>query len=577
MNRTILFLIFALACTLQTLPALTPDEQVNAFLARGQSAEARGELVCARLCYELALRARPGHQAASAGLERLYNRPEVRAIEERTARAGLQNIFLHGLRYRREIAGSLTDVCALLNTMMPSGGADEIAGLARILQIEVDQKSFPGSQLADLPPLRIPVPLQTRGTSQVVVLEDVLQRVTQASGTAYRRDGLRIIIHAKSGGNPVPASITSNPPASPPPPAQSAVARPTSNAPLVWKSKDGRSVEGEFVGLDGEAVVIKRDGKEFTIPFTRLDPASVKQAKDLANPVVPGVPTAVEDPFAAAAKENPIPPTTPIAPNGSAAPVTAGFPAPKHRWSFGGDLRDSLGGAHGTLVDPGEPTARFVDGKLDLSANRGDPSRAPTNDAYVDLPNGLVKGVGGKLTFEAWVQPTKNLVRACIFRFEVATVEGLGAHHAGGSGPVPPEYRAIFLIPHDQDGDLLGRLAHGNRVQDADTGTDLPGEGERHFAMVLDPGDPGARPAGSMKLYLDGKLAASTRLFAGFLESFNDNNCWLGRGFAGNPFFSGIYNEFRIYDKALSAEQVLASFRAGPDAVMPAAGPGVPE
>ena len=61
---------------------------------------------------------------------------------------------------------------------------------------------------------------------------------------------------------------------------------PTSNTkvsgPFVWKSKDGKSVQAEFVGLDGEAVVIKRNGKEFTIPFTRLDAHSVAQAKALA-------------------------------------------------------------------------------------------------------------------------------------------------------------------------------------------------------------------------------------------------------------------------------------------------------
>jgi hypothetical protein len=53
----------------------------------------------------------------------------------------------------------------------------------------------------------------------------------------------------------------------------------------VWKSNDGRSIQGEYIGLDGDAVVIKRNGREFTIPFTRMDAASVNQAKRMAESV----------------------------------------------------------------------------------------------------------------------------------------------------------------------------------------------------------------------------------------------------------------------------------------------------
>ena len=51
--------------------------------------------------------------------------------------------------------------------------------------------------------------------------------------------------------------------------------------------------------------------------------------------------------------------------------------------------------------------ASFAGGQLDLSANAGQGSNAITEDAYVDLPNGIVSsaassGTNGAITFEFW-------------------------------------------------------------------------------------------------------------------------------------------------------------------------------
>jgi|GEM_PF-7004244 len=48
-----------------------------------------------------------------------------------------------------------------------------------------------------------------------------------------------------------------------------------------WTSSDGKIIQAKFVKLEGDAVVIERDGKPFTIPFTKLAPASVDLAKRL--------------------------------------------------------------------------------------------------------------------------------------------------------------------------------------------------------------------------------------------------------------------------------------------------------
>src|SRR5688572_9959079 len=53
-----------------------------------------------------------------------------------------------------------------------------------------------------------------------------------------------------------------------------------------------------------------------------------------------------------------------------------------HRYSFSGNVNDSVGTAHGTLVDAGAPTATFTGGQLDLSGNVGNGSNAIVEDAY---------------------------------------------------------------------------------------------------------------------------------------------------------------------------------------------------
>jgi len=50
-----------------------------------------------------------------------------------------------------------------------------------------------------------------------------------------------------------------------------------------WTSSDGKIIEARFIRMEADAVVIERDGKPFTIPFTKLAPASVELAKRLVE------------------------------------------------------------------------------------------------------------------------------------------------------------------------------------------------------------------------------------------------------------------------------------------------------
>ena len=64
-------------------------------------------------------------------------------------------------------------------------------------------------------------------------------------------------------------------------------------APQSWTASDGRVITAKFIKLDGESVVIEKDGKQFAVPFAKLKPESVAQAQKLGG-VQPSSPSATD-------------------------------------------------------------------------------------------------------------------------------------------------------------------------------------------------------------------------------------------------------------------------------------------
>jgi hypothetical protein len=50
----------------------------------------------------------------------------------------------------------------------------------------------------------------------------------------------------------------------------------------------------------------------------------------------------------------------------------------------------------------------------------------------------------------------------------------------------------------------------------------------------------------------------------GHLSELDDQNVWLGRSNYQDDEFMGTFDEFRIYDAALSADELAESYRLGP-------------
>jgi hypothetical protein len=228
----------------------------------------------------------------------------------------------------------------------------------------------------------------------------------------------------------------------------------------------------------------------------------------------------------------------------------------KHRYSFGEapgskTVSDSKGGANGVVKGIG---ADFDGaGQLVLPGGTASTEPAETIAGYVDLPNHIIN-VLANVSFEAWV--TWDATASAWQRiFDLGTSAG-GEDLSAGNG------NYLFLSPQ---GDANLRFA----ARDPRTGTEptqltasapLPQGQPVYIAVTYD------YNGNSARLYRDGVQVQSGPA-AVPLHLINDVNNWLGRAQWGDPMFQGKFNEFRIWEGALSADQVAANFAAGPNTV----------
>jgi hypothetical protein len=234
-----------------------------------------------------------------------------------------------------------------------------------------------------------------------------------------------------------------------------------------------------------------------------------------------------------------------------------------HRYSFTTNANDSVGTAHGTVVDAGAATAVFAGGRLDLSANAGQGSNGITEDAFVNLPNGIITaatngGIAGQLTVEVWAQSATNRNWAALFSAGTSN---------GGEDQSPSGAAAdyIQLIPQNGATGRIRTTTHRMNVGAegfVDFTAAMSTTQMTHVVSVYD--QAGGLP-GTVTLYVDGALVGSAPIAAGLnVGAMTDNNNWLGRSQWNDPVFDGSYDEFRIYNTALNAATVANHFQIGP-------------
>ncbi len=255
----------------------------------------------------------------------------------------------------------------------------------------------------------------------------------------------------------------------------------------------------------------------------------------------------------------------------------AAHAAVKHRYTFDGNANDSVGTANGVVVDGGAQTHQYLNNMLVLTGNAGEGSNAILEDAYVNLPNGTVSaaatsGTSGALSFEFWLTLATQRTWQRVGDFGTSN-DGEDTSNSGSN--------TSYLMVTVNSGGFSNGLAMISKLSTAGerpaglTGP-FPIGAQQHIVAVYDKNNTsgGANPGGTMNLYLQGVPVATGSIDPLLdLNTLPDVNNWLGRSQWGDPIFDGLYNEFSIYDHALSQSEVATNFSTGPigGTILPAA------
>ena len=195
---------------------------------------------------------------------------------------------------------------------------------------------------------------------------------------------------------------------------------------------------------------------------------------------------------------------------------------------------DSVGGQDGTLTN----TAAISGNKVVLDGG-----------GAVDLPSDILDPGLTSVTIEAWFQDDStgnNWSRL----FDFGETNG----NDGGN--------AMFCVPRQYGRTRLTVATNGtpswSTGEDTVSGPIHPGE-ETHVACVWD------GSINEIRIYINGELAqrgATTMSLSAVVRE----NAFIGdSSYPGDPYFTGSVDEFRIYNTALTDEDVMASFDAGPN------------
>jgi hypothetical protein len=243
----------------------------------------------------------------------------------------------------------------------------------------------------------------------------------------------------------------------------------------------------------------------------------------------------------------------PVVPDSGADQAVADAPPvvrlPLHRYDFSGTgavVVDRLGSANGSVRGGATLDGR---GRVALDGR----------DDYVDLPNGLISRLHSA-TFVVWLEWFDD--RICwqrVFDF---------GNTVQGEDVVGDATSNVFVTPLDcpYPDSSPGPIAwFGNRFDGGNTEVlikseiPFPVNVERQVALVIN-GD-----TRMMQLYINAQSHGEVALRAA-LEEIEDVNNWIGRSqWVQDWLFNGRFNEFRIYDVALTAVEITRLNDRGPD------------
>ncbi len=233
-----------------------------------------------------------------------------------------------------------------------------------------------------------------------------------------------------------------------------------------------------------------------------------------------------------------------------------------HRYSFNdGTANDSVGSANGTLVG----NATISGGQLVLPNTT---SVAPATD-YLQLPAGiLTNSVNGTnndpaVTVEAWATIKAG-------QYTWANLFDFGNRDKSGQS----EYD-IHVCVHASDNSTITGISDSDNANvdyqyiDLGSGSSLDGNTNVHITAVFNP------PAGYMAIYLNGVLAGADYNVTIPMSGVQAVRNIIGADNWPDPGMQGAIDEFRIYNGALTPNEIAATQVLGPNQLLSAASPAI--
>ncbi|MBC8132933.1 MAG: LamG domain-containing protein [Deltaproteobacteria bacterium] len=234
---------------------------------------------------------------------------------------------------------------------------------------------------------------------------------------------------------------------------------------------------------------------------------------------------------------------------------TAGTTTAADSAMWGGTARPGMLGTAGTGgIATFSTTRRVGTNALSLTPAATLPN---TNGGFVTVPS-LHTLAPGAITIAVWV----NLA-------SVTATENWERVYDFGTGSVAPNNlinmyltaRAGDALPMTPVRFTITTTGHAVGAEQRLDGTTALTTGWHHIVVVL-PASATTGAAYTGTLYIDGVVAKTNNAMTLHMSDLGaTTNNWIGRSkFAGNPFFRGLIDDFRVYNRALSAADVTALF-----------------
>jgi hypothetical protein len=215
-----------------------------------------------------------------------------------------------------------------------------------------------------------------------------------------------------------------------------------------------------------------------------------------------------------------------------------------HRYSFSSDASDSVGNAHGVL----KTNAVCVNGAVVFDGT----------NSWVELPAQFVTNLTD-LTFEFWLTWNGGPLWQHIFDFG----NNIG-NYGNGYGYALNDFCLVTetaWFATDGGGHLALLTFTTPGLQKSQLFAPTLTTGVKHHVVWTY-----NEAAATAQLFIDGVLAHYNTDLTYTFKGFHDApNCWLGQSQFNDSQFNGSIDEFRIYDGALTSEQVAFNRTIGPD------------